>query len=233
MANYPAKVLETLQETPRVRIFRLEREKSFDFSPGQFAMLSIEGLKGKEGALVKRSYSIASSPLQKELEFCITKAENGVFSGAMHSLRPGATVNVQGPYGAFRLKRPVRENTTFVAGGSGIAPLMSMLRTLILEGNTPRGMRLFYGFRAPEDYTYKKEIESMAKSGKLSVTLTVDQPTPSWKGEKGFVSEAVKRHSDYQKTDAYVCGPPIMVPATIKALVEAGFRPEGIYKEQW
>ncbi|MBI2575030.1 oxidoreductase [Candidatus Woesearchaeota archaeon] len=237
MASYRAGVLEIVNETPRVNLFRLERPKGFSFVPGQFLMASIDGLYGREGALVKRSYSIASSPLDKDyLELCITRADNGLFSVAMHELDTGDVVNISGPYGVFSLKLPVPENATFIAGGSGIAPIRSMLRTLCSSpapNAAPNGLRLFYGFRTPHEFIYRDELQGYAKKKKLVLHTTIDAPADNWGGDVGFVPEILPKYSDYAKSDAYICGPPVMVPAAIKVLSGLGFDGKRIYREQW
>lgn len=234
MASYKAKVLEIVNETPRVKLFRLEMPNGFNFVPGQFLMASIDGLYGKEGALVKRSYSIASSPLDKDyIELCITRADQGTFSVAMHELDTGDTVNISGPYGVFSLKLPVPENATFVAGGSGIAPIRSMLRTLCSSSPVPDGLRLFYGFRSPHEFIYRDELQGYADKQKLSLHTTIDKPAEGWTGDIGFVPEILPKYCDYKKSDVYICGPPVMVPATIKVLAGIGFDEKRIYREQW
>ncbi len=233
MLSFKAKILEIIDETQKVKLFRLEKTKEFSFQPGQFAMLSIEGLLSREGVIVKRSYSIASSPYDKYLEFCITKADNGFFSVAMHNLNAGDFVNVQAPYGVFTVKKPVPKNTVFVAGGSGIAPLMSIIRSLKNENAFPKGFRLFYGFRTPADFVYGKELQELAKKRAISLIAAIDKPAKGWNGETGFVSEVLSRHCDFEKSDAYLCGPPVMVTATIKELTTLGFDEKRIFREQW
>ncbi len=235
MASYKARVLEIINETPRVKLFRLERPKGFTFSPGQFLMASIDGLYGKEGALVKRSYSIASSPLDKDyVELCITRVDQGLFSVAMHELDAGDVVNINGPYGVFSLKLPVPENVTFIAGGSGIAPIRGMIRTLCSsESSVPTGLRLFYGFRSPHEFIYGSELQGYAERKKLVLHTTIDSPADKWAGDVGFVHEILPKHSDYKKSEVYICGPPVMVTATIKVLAGLGFDGKRIYREQW
>ncbi|MBI3052297.1 hypothetical protein HYY74_07655 [Candidatus Woesearchaeota archaeon] len=231
MATFKAKLLETIQETPRVKLLRFARPASFDFKPGQFITASIEGLKGPHGETVKRSYSIASSPHDKDyIELCVARAETGLFSNALHKHKHGEEVIITGPYGVFQLREPVHPNTTFVAGGSGIAPIRSMIRTHMHRGEKTN---LFYGFRSPEEFIYRKELTQLAAKGKIKLFLTIDKPAKGWKDEVGYVSELPAKHANYEKTDAYICGPPAMVTATIKALTELGFDQKRIYREQW
>lgn len=232
MASFKSKILEIVDETPRVKLFRLERPADFVFSPGQFIMASIEGLYTRENILVKRSYSIASSPSDNDfLELCVSRADNGLFSGALHNLKKGDYVNIQGPYGVFSLRRPVPENVTFIAGGSGIAPIRSMLRSLLMEKDAPSKIRLFYGFRAPSDFIYRKELQEFSK--RLIIAAAIDSPAEGWNGEVGFISDVIQRHVNYERSDSYVCGPPPMVNATIKSLISLGFDERRIYREQW
>ncbi len=231
MMSVRSKVLEISSLSEKIRLFRIQKPEGFSFSPGQFAILSIEGVAGKEGALAKRSYSIASSPYEAHLEFCIVKA--GFFSSAMHGLKEGDFVNVQGPFGAFILNKPLPSGTIFVAGGSGISPLISMIRSMDKEDCFPAGFRLFYGFRHPSEYVFREELESLHGQGKINLVASIDKPAGEWNGEVGFVSEVLGRHSGIEKSDAYLCGPPQMTSATIKVLLSLGFQEKRIHHEQW
>jgi NAD(P)H-flavin reductase len=231
--QYKGKILRIIEETPRVRLIQIERPTDFSFESGQFVMLSIDGFS-KDNIPVKRSYSISSSPNEKQhIEVCITKQDNGLFSTKLHQVSEGDIINVNGPYGVFKLKKNVGKNTTFVAGGSGIAPIISMLRGIFSEGNQPLGLRLFFGFRSPVDFIYKDEILRFEKEGKLTLHLTIDTPIENWTGDVGFVSQIIPKYSNFEKSDVYLCGPPMMVNATIRSLKESGFDELKIHREQW
>lgn len=232
--NYSSEILEIIDETPKVKLFRVKRDSLFSFIEGQFAMLSVEGFTDKNGIVVKRSYSMSSSSLDREyIEFCVTRAENGFFSVKMHELQVGDKVNVNGPFGVFRISKPAPDNTTFVAGGSGIAPLRAMIRTMFLSAEIPKGVKLFYGFRSPSDFIYRDEINDYASQGWLSLSTTIDKPAEGWDGDVGFVTGILPMHSNYEKSDVYVCGPPPMVNATLRLLPQLGFDEKRIYREQW
>ncbi len=226
-----SEIIEILSPSVRVKLFKVEKPKGFSFISGQFATLSIEGLVGKEGIIVKRSYSIASSPLDSCLEFCIAKA--GFFSSKLHELKEGDYLNVQGPFGTFTLNNSLPANTVFIAGGTGISPLMSMLRTMNRENSFPKNFRLFYGFNSISDFIFEEELELLAKQDKIELFASIDKPAKRWKGEVGFVSDVLERHIGFPKSDVYVCGPPLMISTTLKLLLNKGFDEKRIHREMW
>ncbi|MBI2133308.1 hypothetical protein HYU11_01355 [Candidatus Woesearchaeota archaeon] len=233
VVSFRSRILSIAAASDKVRIFRMEKDPSFQFRSGQFAVLSIDGFFSREGSLARRSYSISSSNHDDFIEFCITRAENGFFSLQMHNLKVGDFVNVQGPFGVFALEMQLPENTVFVAGGSGISPLMSMIRCLYRENAFPPGFRLFYGFRTPSDCVYGSELQSISAEKGFAIIMSVDKAAEGWKGDVGFVSDVLQRHCDFPRSDVYLCGPPLMVSATIRELLRLGFDEKRIHREQW
>jgi NAD(P)H-flavin reductase len=132
------------------------------------------------------------------------------------------------------MKRPVRDNITFVAAGTGIASLRCMYRQLLLEGH-PGNMLLIFGFHAPEDFIYREELEALQKKHpnlKVVTAITTDDAT--WKGERGRVTEVIPRViKDAPARDYYLCGSPQMVEDTIKVLLEMGVPRHQIFREVW
>ena len=127
--TYRATIVRVIDESPKVKRFflQLENRKEFSFVAGQNSALSIPGLVNQEGNPIKRLYSIASHPTSEELEFCIAVYPAPSFSSSLASLAVNQSVIVEGPFGIFKLTTPVRDQTTFIAAGTGIAPLMCML----------------------------------------------------------------------------------------------------------
>ncbi len=232
MATYKVKLKEVVQATPRIKLLKFERPEGFKFISGQFIMTSVEGFLGNHGETVKRSYSISSAPQDEHIEICVTLAEKPFFSEKLHSLKAGDEVIINGPFGIFNLKEPVPANTTFIAGGSGIAPIRSMLRGYLNQENT-QTVHLFFGARSPGDFAYRDEIEVYGKSGKLKLYMTVNTPESGWDRDIGFVPALLPKYCNYPKGTVYVCGPPLMVNSTVQSLKDIGFEPSNIILEQW
>ena len=141
-------------------------------------------LKGDTGLLIERAFSITSSPHQKNhLELCVKILDQGKFSDICKSLKIGDALTLKGPFGKFTLEQ--RKPYVFFAGGTGIAPIMAMLRNFAHQ-QFPEQTTLFFTFRDPLDYLYKRELEKMEKTYKnftLLPTCTAQLPS-SWEGIK-------------------------------------------------
>lgn len=220
-----------------LRVFRLKLPKGEDFSfvPGQFVMLSLPSLVDSAGRKIAKAYSIASSPSESGiLELCIASYPAGALSPKLFQKDVGGEVIVTGPYGMFQLKKPVQKGTVFIAGGTGLAPLMSMLRSLYAEGYQEE-LWLFYSVSEPRLFMFKDELLSYGKNNNLKLVASTSNPGSSWGFEKGRVTETFPKFAASISKEAqfYICGPPEMVTDTVKMLEQLGFRKEKIHKEQW
>lgn len=244
MAKKPV-ILGTLEEiifeTPRVSTFivKLPAEADFSFISGQFAMLSLPDFQNDKGRPVRRAYSIASSPhdlVGKTVSFTITrKGEGGYFSNRIHEARVGDSVSVEGPYGsAFVLDRQDSRPHLFIAAGSGIAPLRSMIRTLLAEGSPPP-IELLYGFRNEDDFIYARELKGyQSNRPRFSLLTAHSRPAEGWDGLAGRIPEVLPAlYGSYKGQVVYICGHPEMVTQTVEWLRSVGFPEEAVRKEQW
>ena len=234
---FKARIEKIEHQTPKAKIFMLKipDNVNFTYETGQFAILSIDDFLGQNGNPIKRPYSIASSPLQNgHLEFCISWAHEGGFSDRIHNCEEGDFINVEGPFGAFNLKQAT-EDITFIAAGSGIAPLIAMIRTLFIQ-NTTQNVWLFFGFRYPEDFIYKKELTELAQKNQnfhLITSISTADPV-EWNGERGRINLIFPKYiKNANLRDFYLCGPPPMIQDSIKVLLEIGADKSKIYKEGW
>ncbi|MDO8627982.1 MAG: FAD-binding oxidoreductase [Candidatus Diapherotrites archaeon] len=237
-----ATVTEQFNITPRALVLRLKFPgiENFTFSEGQFANLFLENVKDAEGRVIKRSYSIASSPLEKNyLEFCYTVKEGNEpsFTKELAKLKTGDEINIQAAFGLFKLEEPFPEKLTFIGAGAGITPLMSMLRTLAGKNELKKThAQIFYGFRCDEDFIYQNELQEFAKQGlELITAISCNQHKhEEWKGLKGRITKIVEDKLQHDtKTKIYMCGPPAMVTDTVAILTQKGFTKEQIKKEEW
>ena len=233
MADAHRMQVTRVQDFGRVKVFRLESSNgSLPFLSGQYVMVSLDGVAFRD-RVVKRSYSIASSPHDSCVELCVARVEGGLLTPHLHELRTGDWVNVEGPLGRFILDKPYPKDLVFVAGGTGIAPIRSMIRTLAAEHADSR-IRLFYGIRTPKEFLFEEELTGYVRDGFELTASVSEQGENGWPGERGYVTEALRKHiSRWSGEAAYVCGPPPMVSATMPLLKEIGFPDNAVKKEQW
>lgn len=234
--KYKAKVTEIIQDTHNIKLFRVVFDglKELEFLPGQFFMLSKEDFKNEKGFMIKRAYSIASSPENKDyVEFCMKK--EGIFTNMMFEIPVGTELILEGPAGRFILNEEhKKKDIVFFAAGSGIAPLMSMMRRLRYEKNN-KNIFLFFGFRNADDFIYKNEIINCKKKLKnfklipcVSSGAKLDIPS-----ENGRVSlEIVKKYLERpDNKEAFICGAPAFVKDVKKICLDLGFKEENIHME--
>ena len=194
----------------------------FTFQPGQFAWLTIGH---GPFAMKEHPFSIASAPGLPAGRVEFTIKELGVFTRTVGNLERGATAWVDAPYGAFSIDRLPAEGYVFLAGGIGIAPIMSMLRTLVARGDR-RSHILFYAYRTWERLTFREELEAMAETLDLRLVFVLEEPPEGWTGETGRIrSNLLARHlpEPIPSDRIYlVCGPQPMIQASERALRALG-----------
>jgi ferredoxin-NADP reductase len=212
------------KSTPTTRILRLGLgDTAFSFRAGQAAML------GAGGQPLQRPYSIASSPEEtsecKHLEFLVKVDANGHAGSHLGGLRRGLPVNVDGPVGNFRFPSDTTERQVlFIAGGTGIAPLRSMLIHALRVGWSGR-LTLIYSARSPQDFAYAAELRKLHRQQKIDLVLTVTRHTGSrWGGHHGRMDREriAALIEDPAATLCFVCGPPALVAEIPPMLRELG-----------
>lgn len=201
------------------------------FSPGQFAWLS---LRAGPFAMKEHPFSFSSPPGLPGGRVEFTIKELGDFTRTLGTVQPGEVAYLDAPYGAFsidRVKSP--QGYVFLAGGIGIAPMLSMLRTLADRGD-PRRHLLVYFYRDEGSLTGRDTIETLRARLELEVVYVLDAPSPSWAGERGLVSsELLRRYlgADPAARACLVCGPQPMIEATERALSELGVPVSRVHSE--
>lgn len=220
LARAPWRIAELRPERGRVWTLVLEPPpgQALRFAPGQFAWLT---LRASPFAMQEHPFSIASSAARSDrIELSIK--ELGDFSSTIKDCAVGERAWVDAPYGTFGIDRhPGAPGFVFVAGGIGIAPVMSMLRTLADRGDRRR-LWLFFGNRVWERVPFREELESLAQRLDLRVVHVLIEPPPGWAGEQGYITQDVlARHlpADELRTLEYlVCGPTPMTLALERSL---------------
>ncbi|WP_040600577.1 2Fe-2S iron-sulfur cluster binding domain-containing protein [Patulibacter medicamentivorans] len=211
-----AAIEELTAEIVRLRLEVLE-PAGFSFTPGQYVDLWVPGTDGDE----RRSYSLANLPGDGVLELVIRRYAGGRFSGMVGvagQVGVGDELRFTGPYGTMAL-RPGERPVLLVAGGSGIGPILSLLRELAAAG-TARPVRFLYGARREADLPLREEIAELgAQLADFAFVPVLSEQ--SWDGATGLVHEAAARLvADGELVDPVVCtcGPPPMIEALIAVL---------------
>ncbi len=192
----------------------------FEYDPGQFAELCVAGSEHW------RAYSMANLPdAGRRVEFIIKQVPGGLFSSALAGrVKIGDELMLRGPYGQFALNSG-HAPIVMIAGGSGMAPILALLRSLAAEGSE-RPVTFFYGARRHEDLICSGAIDEVGKAlGSFSYVPALSEPVAegAWLGETGLVTEVIDRLSgNLRAAEAYLCGPPGMIDAAIEVLKAHG-----------
>ncbi|QDH70044.1 ferredoxin reductase family protein [Marilutibacter alkalisoli] len=219
LQRHPWRVTEIRQERGRSWTVAVEPQHAaaFHYEPGQFSWLS---LRASPLAMREHPFSFSSSPTRPgRLEFTIKAL--GDFTATIGDLQPGMAAWVDGPYGAFGVDRhPDATGHVFIAGGVGIAPIVSMLRALADRGDT-RPLWLFYGNRRWERIVFREELDVMAGHLDLHVVHVLGEPPDGWTGERGFITrEVLARHlpAGRHGFHYFICGPKPMIQLAERSL---------------
>lgn len=237
--TYTTTIEKLTDLNPSVKLFRLKFQKPFHFKAGQFVMTHLQEEGGKP---LKRAYSIASSPKNKDwIELCIRKVERGSATSILFDLQEGDSVELSGPLGKFQLDTNIpfdiaqgRQNDViFVAGGTGIAPIRSMFHTLPLA-DLKNNFWFYFGINTLDDFLFQDELKKLGPIKNFKLILVVAND-PRWKGDKGFISEAVMRKytPDLSAKKIYMCGPPAMIRFIKAYLPHLGAKPEQVHIDAW
>lgn len=201
-----------------------------EFDPGQFMELQIPGDDRR------RAYSIANTAnWDGELEFFIRLHPGGYFSEYLtQRAAPGERLIVHGPLGAFGMRDSGLRPRWFVAGGAGLAPVLSMLRRMA-EWGEPQPARLFLGITELADHPDLQALRDLeAGLPRFELEECVWHPEPGWTGSSGTPADAVAKAlaAGGPAPDIYVCGPPALVDAVQRAAREAGLAAEHVVTER-
>jgi ferredoxin-NADP reductase len=200
------------------------------FTPGQFVFLHI--LDGSGNSTVKKPFSITSSPGADHLEFCI-KMIHGSLTGKLETIGVGGLLGLENPGG--HLTYNGQKKAGFIAGGTGIAPIMSMLRH-IAERKLEGEFVFFYSLKTSADILYLKELEALKKMNpNIRVVVTLTQDNNGWEGEKGRVDrDMIARHlQNAREFSWWICGPLEMIKSMRQNLESLGADPKMMKMEGW
>ena len=225
------RLLSNESATPTARAIRIALDgAAFRYRAGQAASLATAA-----GDL-PTPYSIASAPAETArdgaLEFLVKVDGSNRFGAIVERLLPGTALQVVGPAGNFTLPDPAPAALLFVAGGTGIAPVRSMIRECIETGQESR-LALVYSARTPAEFAYLPELRELAEAGRLALTLTLTGAAEEWRHARGRTGPAHLSDLVTPDTLTYICGPPAMVADLPAALVSLGLPRTQIRTEDW
>jgi len=213
-------------------VVRLVDPEEIKYFPGQYLDF---GVPGHEAT---RSFSMANTPNREGVfEFVIRIYPGGLFSGKLaDEIRVGDRLQVEGPFGAFRLRESSAADLLFVGGGAGLAPLLALLRSMAERG-IDRKVTFYYGARTSRDLPFQDEIAKLAEQlPAFTFVPALSEPAEGeqWSGETGLITDVLERREpDVRGVDAYVCGPPPMVEAAIATLTRLGRSEDHIFYDKF
>jgi len=229
----PLRILSNRLATPTSRSLRIALDDlSFSYRAGQAALLSAEG----DSELTP--YSLASAPEETSksgtIEFLVKVDGSTRFGSRVSSLRRGDRVQLSGPLGSFVFPdHPVAQTLLFIAGGTGIAPLRSMIRH-VLETRRDATIHVLYSARSSREFAYLPELRGLARDGALDLRLTLTGKASRWPHARGRI-DAVQLAPlvDVADTMAFICGPPLMLTGVTAALMDLGVSRDRVKTETW
>jgi ferredoxin-NADP reductase len=230
------RVAEVRLETPRVASLLLDVPGWEGHLPGQHVDVR---LTAEDGYQAERSYSIASAPDGGRVELAVERIDDGEVSPYLAGeVRAGDQFELRGPIGGYFVWQPgLGGPLLLVAGGSGVVPLMAMLRHRSATGSSTPA-RMLYSSRSLEDVIYRRELERLVAAGDgaaVTHTLTRAQP-PGWEGYDRRIDAAMLKEVGWppgERPLVYVCGPTRLVEAVADDLVALGHDPDLVRTERF
>jgi len=223
--------IQDLTHDVRELDLRLAAPPTITFKAGQF--ISFEVGRNEKQQTIIRPYSIASPPSRPDvLTLLFNLVPGGPGSTYLFSLKEGEETQFKGPAGSFRLRDDPARDHLFVATGTGIAPIRSMLLALF-ERETAGSVTLYWGLRSQPDRYYQDELAAWAHAHpRFSIVTTLSRPEDGWQGERGRVTRLVdERIGSVKNLAVYLCGNSGMIQDVTGILQKKGLCP--IYREQY
>jgi propane monooxygenase reductase subunit len=227
--------IDELTHDIRRLVLKLKEPDRMTFHAGQYVDVKIPGAADEH-----RSFSMANTPANGDhIELMIKLYPDGRFSSLLANgdgISVGDELEVIGPYGVFTLRDSSPRRLVFVAGGAGMAPVLSLLRSMA-EAGVERPAVMYYGARRESDLFHLDELAELAEQlpdFTFVPALSEVDPDDEWEGETGMVTDVVgRREEDLADVDAYLCGPPPMVDAAIALFDQAGTPEAHVYYDKF
>ncbi|UOZ05149.1 NADH:ubiquinone reductase (Na(+)-transporting) subunit F [Amycolatopsis sp. WQ 127309] len=206
-------------------------EQPLKFFPGQYMDFAIPDTEES------RSFSMANTSARDGLlEFVVKIYPDGLFSTFLDTrVAVGDRLRITGPFGVFTLRDNPSADLVFVGGGAGMAPILSLLRTMAERG-IERKATFYYGARRRQDLCFEAELRELEeKLPDFRYVPALSEPgDDDWDGETGFVTDVLRAAGlDLKGADAYVCGPPPMVEAALELLPALGVADKRVFYDKF
>ncbi|MCC8394634.1 2Fe-2S iron-sulfur cluster-binding protein [Paraburkholderia sp. MMS20-SJTR3] len=232
--DFTGRVKDSVDLTPTIKGIFVELDGAgIEFQAGQYVNVQIPGED------MPRAFSLAGKPGSATLiELNVRRVPGGKGTGYLHeALKPGDALRFSGPFGRFFVRASDPQPVILIAGGSGLSSPRSMLLDLLEQGDT-RPITLVYGARDRAELYYHDEfVELEKRHGNFTYVpaLSNEAEGSTWDGFRGFVHDAAKAHfnGDFRGHKAYLCGPPVMIEASIRALMQGQLFERDIYTEKF
>lgn len=205
-APRPARIVRTRKLTELERLLEIELAGGGELGhqPGQFVQVSVFGYG-------EAPISVSSSPAKRgSFELCVRNM--GGLTAALHRVNEGDTVGIRGPFGnGFPLNCMAKMDCLMVAGGIGMAPLRSVVQSVLADRDRYGRLLLLYGSRTPGDILFTDELETWRADSRNEILISVDREAPGWSGHVGVVTTLFPQVKvDPKGVAASLCGPPVM-----------------------
>lgn len=239
----PSKVTHKIRLTEKEYLaegtmgFHFEKPAGFQFKAGQYVDVSLINPTDVDSSGSIRSFSIASSPEDKDLLFA-TRMRESAFKRVLKASPFGTEVEMEGPMGSFTLHKNAAKPAVFLAGGIGITPFLSMVRQAT-QARLAQELFLFYSNRRPEDAAFLQNLETLEKENSkfcfVPSMTGMEKSKQEWAGETGFINqEMLGRYlPELQGPIYYIAGPPAMVTAMWQMLTASGVDDDDVRTEEF
>ena len=239
VSDFTGTVTELTDIARETRRLRIELDADIAFNPGQYVSIevpaSVPGARESD-EVQTRTYSMANPPSEsRHIELHVRRTEGGLATDGwiFRSLQVGDTVRLSGPYGRFFHRESRPEPMILIGGGTGMAPLKSIVRHVLEEG-TGQPMFLYQGARAEADLYDVEFFRALEAAHPGGFTYRPALSEETWDGATGLVTDVVAGEFETCKGHtAYLCGPPPMVEAAVKMLMRKRLFPKDIYREDF
>ena len=228
---FDATITSIHRMTPRVKQFVIEADEAFEFEPGQHTTVRFErdDPDDEEDEQVVRPYTATNTPGNERLTLAIKRYDDGTASVYMHEREVGDIVTL-GDLGGNLTLRNTDEDAVFVSTGTGITPMIAMLKQYLEVGTGD--VDFFYGEKNQENIMYRETLDQLAaEHDELSVVYSLSDE--EWGGPTGHVQDHLDDHLDGLDRDFYVCGVPGMVVETKERLDDLGVDDDRVFSEGW
>lgn len=227
VAKYSAKIRAKKQLTADVFECQFEKPVGFDYLAGQF----VQFLVPHEGKTKALSYSMSSIPTDDSIEFCVKIHDDGVGCQSILKMGPDGVLEFQGPRGFF-VHKENEMPVSFVATGTGIAPILAIIRDELENKKSSSELRLLFGVRSEADIFWLDRLEALKeKYENFTYEIALSQPKPdgTWSGLRGRVTEHLLHHLVSHKF--YICGSAAMIKDVREILIKNGVDARAIHFE--